>query len=87
MLQEAEDDFLARRSEPLTGENYLAFVAIGTSHGEAMFYLSAILDLARAASEAGVQGEDLRGFVYLLLEDVAPQRLGAESLAEAMPLG
>jgi hypothetical protein len=85
VLQQAEDDFLEQRSEPLTGENYLAYVATGTTHGEAMFYLSAIVDLTREASRAGVRGGDLRLFVLRLLEDVAPRQLGVESLAEAMP--
>jgi hypothetical protein len=86
VLQQAEDDFLEQRSEPLTGENYLAYVATGTTHGEAMFYLSAIVDLTREASRAGVRGDDLRLFVRLLLEDVAPRRLGVESLADALPV-
>ena len=85
VLQRAEDDFLEQRSEPLSGENYLAYVATGTTHGEAMFYLSAIVDLTREASRAGVRGDDLRLFVRLLLQDVAPRRLGVESLADALP--
>lgn len=86
VLQQAEDDFLGQRGEPLTAENYLAFVATGTRHGEAMFYLSAVVDLAHEASAAGVRGDDLRLFVFMLLEDVAPRQLGAQALANALPI-
>ena len=85
-LQDAEDDFVAQRSESLTATNYLAYVATGSSHREAMFYLSSIVDLTREASNAGVPHDDLEHFIALLLEDVAPTRLGAEALAAEMPL-
>jgi len=85
VLQKAEDDYVADRGEPPTGESFFAYVSRGSRHGEALFYLSAFADLTRYAAEAGVRGEDLGQFTRLLVEDVAPYGLGADGLTTAVP--